>query len=358
MENEINQNIIQNVYLIRDRKIVPMIDRTYSSLAKEIIHGTIRGFFLESHHLLEKDARQEVINLNKLVMYNALYLKVNQQLRVLLSVDNYETFKSNYGEIDPKAFESKKIEFLDNITQQVIVAELFTLTIQNVPDRELKEKERRIQGFVNQVFTHMDRRIFEIIYMQEEKYHMQWISTVSSVIAKYYYLSDIIEGMGIPLFEVIENAQKENEKIVLRAMFPEINEKEIIGKLSDAGILKDIVERLKQRNIFIRCGWFIEEATDNNGNSVMIVKIAITNHGQLSEETYQNIKEITNLSIQDKALNYFFNNYSERSLSAGIGLPMVNFLVEEFRQKGIEAKFSISNASQKDFIVAEMRFVI
>ncbi len=358
MENEISQNIFQNVYLIRDRKIVPMIDRTYSALAKEIIHGTIRGFFLESHHLLERDARQEVINLNKLVMYNSLYLKVNQQLRTLLSVDNYETFKSNHGEIDEKAFESKKKEFLENITQQVIVEELFTLTIQNVPDRELKEKEKRIQGFVNQIFTHMDKRIFEIIYMQEERFHMQWISTVSNVIAKYYYLSDIIEGMGIPLFEVIENAQKENEKIVLREMFPDVGEEEIIGKLSDPDILNEIIERLKKKNIFIRCGWFIDEAKDSSGNSLMIVKIAVTNHGRLDEEMQKSIKEITNLGVQDKSLSYFFSDYSERSLSAGIGLPMVNFLVEEFRQKGIEAKFSISNASQKDFVVAEMKFVI
>jgi len=358
MENEINQTILQNVYLIRDKKITPMIDRTYFALAKEIINGTIRGFFLESHHLLESGARQEVINLNKLAMYNALYLKVNQQLRALLSVDNYETFKSHHGEIDQKAFEIKKNEFLDNITQQVIIAELFTLTIQNVPDRELNEKEKRVQGFVNQIFTHMDKRIFEIIYMQEEKYHMQWISTVSNVVAKYYYLSDIIEGMGIPLFEVIENAQKENEKIVLREMFPHIKEEEILGKLSDPGILRDIVQRLKQKNIFIRCGWFIEESKDDSGNSFMVVKIAVTNHGQLSEEAQRNIQDLTRLEVQDKSLSYFFNGYSERSLSAGIGLPMVNFLVEEFKQKGIEAKFSISNASQKDFVVAEMRFVI
>ncbi len=357
--NNLNQgNILQKVYLFKKDGIVQLEDKTFQGLGYELIKGHVKGFFIESHHMLESRTRSEVIDLNQLVMYNALYLKVNQQLKSLLSVDNYNVFKENYGKFDIRDFDNKRKEFLENITQQVIVAELFSLTIRDISDNERAQKERKIQGFVDQIFSHMDSRVFEIIYMQDESYHMEWISSISAIISKYYYLSEIIEGMGIPLFEVIENAQKENQKIILKEMFPGEDETALIGRLADIETRNSVINKLAEKNIFIRCAWFIDENWSFNGNEATVVRIAVTNRGQMDDEMKENVRKKTSLSVEDKSLDYFFSNYSERSLSAGIGLPMVSFLVDEFKQKGIEVKFSLSNATQRDHIIAEMRFVI
>jgi hypothetical protein len=194
--------------------------------------------------------------------------------------------------------------------------------------------------------------------MQEADIQKELISQISGILSRYYYLSEVIEGMGIPLFEVIENAQKENQSFALRQLYPEsAKDPALFRRLTDPSILQAVLRKLIEQRVLVRCAWLIDEISVD-GKPAFLIKIGVYNKGHISESLLEEIRGRTGTSSAGHSIADYFGDYSEERMSAGIGLPMLNFLMEEFQQKGITVNFSIYNASKGDNIIAEMNFVI
>lgn len=330
-------------------------------LKKLLMNSHVKEFFVQSPDLLR--FRKQVIYLNNLLIYTILYKKITPALSKALFES---TILKNYNLKHPhKKIESFKsldkkqtLEFCNKNQSlyKLIQQEVENLVLKIIEeDVELAQDEKEIRKSNLPSFMYrIDPRIWHL-YLMVYKSKPDKEMNFSFAIMIYEFLENmqIATHLSNLLMEFIQNAEKAHfEKIFIRNNLSQGKVDQFLRSEKNRQILRRIAIEEKQ---FLDLAWVLDLQEDfDRHNSVSIY---ISNYGIINEKTKDFIAQKMKTDVKDISISSFFQEKTDNSLGAGLGLLYNSYLEDFCRLRGIQYSCTVFPEPEKQKTTVKIQIV-
>lgn len=311
-----------------------------SVLRKLLMNSHVEEFFVQLPELLR--FRKQIIYLNDLLVYTILYKKITPALsQALFDSSILKNYNSKHPHKQIESFSSlDKKHTLEFCTKNQSLCQLIQNEIKNLVLNMIKEdvelaqdeKETRkanLPSFVERI----DPRIWHLyllIYKSEPDKEMN----ASFAIMIYEFLENmqIATHLSNLLMEFIQNAEKAHfEKIFIRHNLSQEKVDQFLRSEKSRQVIRRIALEEKQ---FLDLAWILDFHEDfDKDNSVSIY---VSNYGIIDEKTKDFIASKMKTDVKDISISSFYQEKTDNTLGAGLGLLYNSYLEDFCRYRGIK----------------------
>lgn len=309
-------------------------------------------------------ARQEVMDLSKLIVYTMLYRQYDQHIfsQVLAS----DVIKK-WNRLNPASIIDAKTKINETFLQNVlkknqeaildakrdILEPLYNYISKNT---SLLPEEKNMQLLLSEKFLTNLRPFtwFIITKFKDADGYDVILRTLRTSLTEYMDKAKIAEYVSLMVMELAINAENTNLKRAANAMYKGTVDPNSV--LYDPTIRKKVIAELEKRRELVSIAWKL------GGNSSSIGtqgKLQITLYNQDSEynETKESIDNKKSADLKKKSLIDFYKEIPEGQEDVDLGLYYLSYLSEACEKVNIKFESLVNQFKDNDVTVITLSFI-
>jgi hypothetical protein len=303
-------------------------------------------------------ARQEIMDLSKLVVYSMLYRQYDSYIftRVLSS----DVIKK-WNRLNPANIIDDRTKINDNFLQSVlkekekdlvgikqeILAPMYSYISKN---SSLLPEEKNVQLLLSEKFLTNLRSFtwFIIAKFKGADGYDQLLKDIRTSLAEYMEKSKIAEYVSLMIMELAMNAENSNLKREAKAIFRGAVDMNAV--LFDPNIRRQVLESLEKRDELVYLSWKIGSRNASIGTAGRL-QITLFN----KESEYQNMKvtfdEKKSADLKKKDLQDFYKELPNGETNAELGLYYLSYLSEACEKVNVKFESLVNQMPGSDLTV-------
>jgi hypothetical protein len=306
-------------------------------------------------------ARQEVMDLSKLVVYSMLYRQYDCYIfaRVLasdvikkwnrLNPANIIDDKTHINDAFLQNAVKEKERDLHEIKQEIL-APMYAYISKN---SALLPEEKNIQLLLSEKFLNNLRPFtwFIIAKFKGSDGYDQLVKDLRTALAEYMEKSKIAEYVSLMIMELAMNAENSNLKREAKSIFKGAVDMNAV--LFDPNIRRQVIESLERRGELVYLSWKIGSRGASVGTQG---RLSFTLYSKESE--YQAVKEIfddrKNADLKKKSLQDFYKQLPEAEANTELGLYYLSYLSEACEKVNVKFESLVNLMPGSDLTVISL----
>jgi hypothetical protein len=306
-------------------------------------------------------ARQEVMDISKLVVYSTLYRQYDAHIfaRVLAS----DVIKK-WNRLNPANIIDDKTHINDSFLQSVLKDKakdleeikkeiLSPMRAYISKNSALLPEEKNIQLLLSEKFLENLRPFtwFIVAKFKGSDGYEQLVKDLRTSLAEYMEKSKIAEYVSLMIMELAMNAENNNLKREAKAIFKGAVDMNAV--LFDPNIRRQVIDSLERRGELVYLSWKI----GSRGASVgMQGRLQFTLYNKESE--YQAVKETfderKNADLKKKSLQDFYKQLPESEANTELGLYYLSYLSEACEKVNVKFESLVNQMPGSDLTVISL----
>ncbi|HET7839430.1 MAG TPA: hypothetical protein VFL04_06690 [Rectinemataceae bacterium] len=329
---------------------------TPASLQRMILVDYISKVEISKSELMS--ARQDIMDLSKLVVYSMLYRQYDSYIfaRILAS----DVIKK-WNRLNPANIIDDKTRINDSFLQTVlkdkardlldikqqILAPMYAYINKN---SALLPEEKNIQLLLSEKFLNNLRPFtwFIVTKFKGADGYEQLVKDLRTALAEYMEKSKIAEYVSLMIMELAMNAENSNLKREAKLIFKGAVDMNAV--LFDPNIRRQVIESLENKGELVYLSWRLGSRGVSVGTQG---RLQITLYNKESE--YQAVKEAfddrKNVDLKKKSLQDFYKQLPESEANTELGLYYLSYLSEACEKVNVKFESLVNQMPGSDLTV-------
>ncbi len=329
---------------------------TPASLQRMILVDYISKVEISKSELMS--ARQDIMDLSKLVVYSMLYRQYDTYIfaRILasdvikkwnrLNPANIIDDKTRINDAFLQTVLKDKAKDLLEIKQQIL-APMYAYISKNTA---LLPEEKNIQLLLSEKFLNNLRPFtwFIVAKFKGADGYEQLVKDLRTALAEYMEKSKIAEYVSLMIMELAMNAENSNLKREAKLIFKGAVDMNAV--LFDPNIRRQVIESLEHKGELVYLSWKLGSRGVSVGTQG---RLQITLYNKESE--YQAVKELfddrKNIDLKKKSLQDFYKQLPESEANTELGLYYLSYLSEACEKVNVKFESLVNQMQGSDLTV-------
>lgn len=314
---------------------------TKTVLQKLLLNSYVQEFYVQQPQLL--NLRQQIIALNHLIVYAALY----QKLTPTLAQDIFASpALQQYNQKNPKRAiynfqdieKSKASAFCKQHQSffQFVQKELYALIVKKLEtDHFVSEDERELRKeAVRKFLQWIDPRIsylYLVLYRSDIKEELR--SSFVNSLYRYLENMQLASHLSNLLMEFVQNAERAHFERLIKKHHLSSEKPDVF--LRSPQNRKKICEIAVKHQQYLDLVWNLYQTQEKTEGRQTSFSIHISNYGVIDEHTRSLISAKMKTEVKETSISSFFQERANDSLGAGLGLLYNSYLEDFCRERHI-----------------------
>jgi hypothetical protein len=303
-------------------------------------------------------ARQEIMDLSKLVVYSVLYRQYDSYIftRVLasdvikkwnrLNPANIIDDRTRINDAFLQSVIKDKEKDINDIKQQIL-APMHSIISRN---SALLPEEKNVQLLLSEKFLNNLRPFtwFIVTKFKGADGYEQLVKDIRVSLAEYMEKSKIAEYVSLMVMELAMNAENSNLKREAKSIFK--GAVDLNAVLFDPNIRRQVLDSLERRDDLVYLSWKIGSRNASIGTQGRL-QVTLFN----KESEYRNMKEAfdekKNADLKKKSLMDFYRQLPEGEANTELGLYYLSYLSEACEKVNVKFESLVNQLPGSDLTV-------